>query len=127
MIFRSFQQTSTELYDISHFKNEHIPYFDQVTFRQLKDAASAVALREKCTSLAETFSIELKFTIDTLKLYFNKIIKPRFNELEYSAKNNFQENNPLTGNTLCCICGFPVNSFVENGWLDHVINAEHLF
>ena len=76
VIFRSYQQASIEPYDISHFKQEHIPFFDQVTLRQLEDAASAVAFREKSTSLAEMFCSELKFTIDTLKLWFNKIIKP---------------------------------------------------
>ena len=35
-------------------------------FFQLKDAASAVLAREKSTSFAELFSVELKFTIDTL-------------------------------------------------------------
>ena len=68
VIFRSFQQSKNELYNISHFKNEYVPFFDRVLIGQLKDAASAVASREKCTSLVEMFSIELKFTIDTLKI-----------------------------------------------------------
>ena len=127
VIFRSYQQTAVELYDISHFKHEHVPFFDQLTLRQLKDAASAVAFREKCTSLAEMFSIELKFTIDTLKLYFNNIINPRFTELEYIHKNHFKDQNPFTEDTLCCICNFLVSTYVENGWLDHVLKAEHLF
>ena len=49
VILRSYQQTAIELYDISHFRQEHVPFFDQVTLRQLKDAASAVAFREKRT------------------------------------------------------------------------------
>ena len=77
VIFRSFQQSVNELYGISHFKQEHVPFFDQVILRQLKDAVSAVSFREKCTSLAEMFSVELKFTVDTLKVWFNKIIKPK--------------------------------------------------
>ena len=76
VIFRSFQQSINELYDISHFKPEHVPFFDQILLRKLKDAASAVDFREKWKSLAEMFSLELKFTIDTLKAWFNKIIKP---------------------------------------------------
>ena len=59
----------------SHFKSEHVPFFNQVTYRQLKDAASAVLSREKRSSLAELFSIELKFTQDTLKAWFNRIIE----------------------------------------------------
>ena len=76
--FRSFQQTTEQIYDLSHFKNEHAAFFDKTTFYQLKDAASAVLAQEKSTSLGELFSVELKFTIDTLKVWFGKIIKPKF-------------------------------------------------
>ena len=67
VIFRSFQQSATELYDIGHFKQDHVQFFDQVTLKQLKDAASAVAFRESCTSLPKMFSAESKFTVGTLK------------------------------------------------------------
>ena len=43
-------------------------FFDHVTLRQLKDAASAVLFTEKCSSLAGMFCIELKITIDIVKL-----------------------------------------------------------
>ena len=78
VIFRSFQQTFEQIYDLSHFKNGHDAFFDKTTFYQLKDAASAVLVQEKSTSVAELFSVELKFTIDTLKAWFGKIIKPKF-------------------------------------------------
>ena len=51
------------------------------TFFQLKDEASAVLAREKSTSLAELFSVELKFTIDILNHWFFNVIKPKFFEL----------------------------------------------
>ena len=70
MIYRSFQQTSEQIYDLSH-SLQHALFFNKVSFRQLKDAASVVLAREKCTSLAELFPIELKFTIDTLKDWFS--------------------------------------------------------
>ena len=127
VIFRSFQQSSNELYDISHFKSEHIPFFDQVLLRQLKDAASAVALRKKCTSLAEMFSLELKFTVDTLKGWFNKIIKPKFFEVDHDKKSSWRKQNPLRNKTNCCICDFPIDPHATNGWFDHVVNFEHLF
>ena len=91
IILRRFQQAINELYDISHFKPEFVPFFDQVIFRQLKDAAYSVALREKYTSLAEMFSIELKFTIDTLKSWFNKITKPKFFEVDYNKKESWRK------------------------------------
>ena len=89
VVFGSFQQTPEQIYDLSHFKNEHAAFFDKTTFYQLKDTASVVLSREKLTSLAELFSIELKFTIDTLKAWFGKIIKPKFFEIEYTKKKDF--------------------------------------
>ena len=47
VIFRSFQHSANQVYDISHFKQEHLPFFDYVTLRQLEDPASAVLFREK--------------------------------------------------------------------------------
>ena len=47
VIFRSFQHSANQVYDISHFKQEHLPFFDYVTPRQLEDPASAVLFREK--------------------------------------------------------------------------------
>ena len=127
VIHRNYQQTPEELYDISHFRQEHVPFFDQVTLRQLKNGVSAVAFKEKCTSLAEINCIELKFTIDSIELWFNKIIKPRFFEIQYSQKEHFRQKNPITNQTLCSICDFPMDPQANNGWLDHVIKAEHLF
>ena len=66
VIFWSFQQNAEEIYNLSHFRQEQVAFFDRTAFHQLKDAASAVLAREKSTSLAELFPIELKFTIDTL-------------------------------------------------------------
>ena len=41
--------------------------------------------REKDTALAEMFSVELKFTVDTLKNWFNKTHK--FNNLELKLED----------------------------------------
>ena len=54
-IFRSFQQSLEEIYDLSHFTQEHIAYFDKVTFNQLKDATTAILAREKSSSLSDFF------------------------------------------------------------------------
>ena len=66
VIFRSFQETAEEIYDLSHFKEEHVPNFTKTTFYQLKDAVSAVLARKKSTPIAQLFSVEMKFTVDTL-------------------------------------------------------------
>ena len=65
-MFRSFQQSAEEIYDLSHFKLEPVAFFNRTIFYRVKDAASAVLALGKSTSLAELFSVELKFTIDTL-------------------------------------------------------------
>lgn len=64
--FRSFQQTPDDIYEPSHFKRKHEPFFHRTTFWQLKDATDAVLARHKPTFLAELVSVELKFTVDTL-------------------------------------------------------------
>lgn len=127
VIFRSFQQSITELYDISHFKNEHFPFFDRILLGQLEDAASAVSSRKNCTYLAEMFSVELKFTIDTLKAWFTKLIKPKSFELDYDKKEQWKKQNPLTDSIICSICYFPLDPYSDNGWFEHVAKSEHLF
>lgn len=82
VIYRSFQQTANEMFDLGHFRREHAAFFDTITYQQLKDAAQNVLNREKLTSLAEMFSVELKFTTDTLKNWFNQTIKPKYYELD---------------------------------------------
>ena len=94
VIFRSFQQKADKIYDLSHFKHDHAPFFDKTTFSQLKDAATAVLGREKSTSLAELFSIELKFTIDPLNKWFSSTIKPKSLELHNNKKHFFIKENP---------------------------------
>ena len=107
VIFRSFQQSPEEIYDLTHFRQEHIPYFDKITFCQLKYVATSVLEREKSTSLAELFSIELKFTTDTLSSWFSDIFEPKFLELDDIRKQMFIKENPMVPfKTTCCICGF---------------------
>ena len=127
VIYRSFQQILKEIYDLGHFKSEHAPFFDNVTLKLLKDVASAVLSRQKSTSLAERFSIELKFTIDALREWFNRIMKPEFFELDCFEKKALRKKNPMTKEITCVICDFPLSAEAENGWFEHVAKAEHLF
>ena len=127
VIYRSFDQNPNEIENISHFGDEYQLFFDLITLNQLRDAARVVALREKSTSLAKMFSIELKFTVDTLKLWFEKIIKQRLLDLEYQKKIDFRKQHPITEDTLYSICDFPLNPQVKGGWFDHVIESEYLF
>lgn len=42
VIFCSFQLNVEEIYDLNYFSESYIKYFDQVTFKQLRDAATNV-------------------------------------------------------------------------------------
>ena len=68
------------------------------------------------------FSVELKFTVDCLKFWFEKIL-----ELDTDYKQDFINNNFLTPEALCCICDFRINSRAKNGWADHAFKVEYLF
>ena len=131
VIFRSFQQSPEEIYDLSHFRHEHIPYFDKITFSQLKDAATVVLASEKSTLLSELFSVELKFTIDTLNDWFSNTIKPKLLELNDIKKQMFIKENPLVSSkTTCCVCGLLLDTQAcreHKRWHDFIVEREHLF
>ena len=131
VIFWSFQQSAEELYDLNHFRHEHTTYFDQTTFYQLKDAADAVLARGKSTSLAELFSVELKFTTDTSNAWFSDTIKSKFLDLNNIKKQNFvKENAFVPSKTVCSICGFLLNVHARGEhkrWYDFIVECEHLF
>ena len=112
---------------MSHFKREHVPFFNKTTFSQLKDAADSVLACEKSTSLVELFSVELKFTVDTLNDWFSSILKPKFLEVGTMKKQAYKKENPIDKQkTICSICGslLDVNS---RGWIDFVVRCEYLF
>lgn len=131
VIFRSFEQNAEEIYDLSHFRQEHVPFIDRLTFQQLKDVASAVLAREKATSLVERFSVGLKFTIDTLNNCFSSTVKPKFLELNDSKKQAFiMENTLIPSQAACSICGclLDVEAKGESKrWYDFIVEWEHLF
>ena len=127
VIFQSFQQTAEGMYDLSQFKQKHVPFFNKTTFYQLKDAASAVLALEKSTSLAELFSVELKFIVNTLNEWFSRIIKLKFFELDDIKKQILLKENPIDqSKTICSICGLLLNIDSE-GWFDFVLKCKHLF
>ena len=107
VIFRTFQQSVEEIYDLRHFRQEYVALFNRTAFCQLKDAASAVLTSEKSTSLAELFSVELKFTIDVLNDWFSNITKPKFLDVNGTKKQIYIKENPIVpSKTTCSIYGF---------------------
>ena len=131
VIFWSFQQSPEEICDLNHFRQKHVPYFDKITFCQLKDAATSVLASEKSTSLTELFSVELKFTIDTLNNWFLNAIKAKFLELHDIKKQMFIKEIPIVpSETVCCICGFLLDTEAcgeHQRWYDFIVEMEHLY
>ena len=119
VIFRSYDQNPNALISLTHFQALQYNFFDnpknfnRTTLKQLEDAAFSVQNREKNTALAEMFSIELKFTIDCLKFGFQK--NHKILELEIDFKMEFKQNNPITNETLCCLCDFSLEPRAKNG------------
>lgn len=71
------------------------------------------------------FSIELKFTVDCFKFWFQK--NHKIIELDVDEKEVFRRKNLLTKQTLCYLCDFPIERRAENGWAQHVFKAEQRF
>ena len=105
IIFRKCDQNPNALISLTHFQVLQYDFFsdpenyNKITLKQLEDAAFSVQNRENNTALAEMFSIELKFTIDCLKFWFQK--NHKILELEIDFKTEFKQNNPLAKKTLC--------------------------
>ena len=53
-------------------------------------------------------------------------MKPKCFELDSYDKKERRKKNPLTKDTVCSICDFPIDPKSKNGWFDHVAKAEHL-
>ena len=93
----------------------------------LKNVVSAVLVREKSTSLAELFSVELKFTVNTLNDWFSNTIKLKFFELNDIKKQIFTSENPVVSSkTISSIGGFLLD-VKQEGWYDFIVNDGHLF
>ena len=129
VIYRSYDQHPDALKSPAHFQVLEYDFFstekiNKTTLKQLENAAFSVQNRENNTVLAEMFNIELKFTGDCLKLWFQK---HKVLELNEETKLNFRENDPQANETLCCLCDFPLNPRLKNGWAEHVFKAEYFF
>ena len=130
-IFRSYDQSYSSLMSLVHFFVLDFSFFDDLeifnknTLKQLEAAVLSVKQKEKNTSLAEMFSVELKFTIDCLKSWFQK--NHKISEIDIDQKLEFIRKNPGEKDRLCCLCDFPIDPKIENGWLDHVTKAQYLF
>ena len=84
----------------------------------------------KSTSLAELFSIELKFTIDTLNTWFSNTIKRKFLDVNDIKKQVLIKENPIVpSKTICSICEFLLDVRAcgkHKRWYDFIVECEYL-
>ena len=116
IIVHRFQQTEEEIYSLYYFSQAHVSYFDGVAFNQPTDAAAKILRIEKSTSLSEPFSIELKYTTDTLVKWFIVIFKSRFTKITEIKKQMFIRENPIDwSETKCSICDLKFSTSTKQG------------
>ena len=127
-IYRAYDQTKDEIESLIHFDVVQADFFNfkknhnLKTSKQLQNVILAVKNRSRETALAEMFNIELKFTIDCLRFWFNR--NKKILELDENEKHELaQKKKPIT----CCLCDFPMESRAVSGLFEHVCKAEYLF
>ena len=127
-IYRAYDQTKDVLETMGHFSVVQDKFFDfkeyynLKTLKQLQNATLFVCNKSRETALAEMFNNELKFTVGSIKFWFNK--NKKVLQLDEDIKHEFLQNSkPNT----CCICDFPMESRAPGEWFEHVCRAEHLF
>ena len=133
IIERSFGHSLKKLTTIDYLTAEHLKFKDEITLKQLRDAAIEVHGRRKRNAIAEMFSIELKFASDCLLRWFYSKHKKR--ELSLSEKKNYEMKNPIDWeNGICQICTFPLDvkpsEKIDNKkvtYSDFIIQKEHKF
>ena len=81
--------------------------------------------REKSTYLAGLFSVELKFTIETLNAWFSNTIKSKSLDINNVKKQIFIKKNPiLPSKTICYNCGFSFDAGASGEikkWNDFIV------
>ena len=133
IIERSFGHPLKKLATIDYLTTEQLNFKDEITLKQLRDAALEVHQKSKKNAIAEMFSIELKFASDCLlKWFYSKYKKT---ELSLSEKKNYEIHNPIDWeNGKCQICTFPLDvkpsekiNDKEMTYGDFIIQKEHKF
>ena len=134
-VARGFNHSLDELTDVSYLTCEQLSFRKQTTTEQLRDAAIAVSQRKNKNAINILFNIELKFIYDILMKWFKFKIKSCHLEIPQTEKIKYERLNPLTADTKCVICHFPMQKQIkgleydenEQSYLDFLIRKEHSF
>ena len=134
-VVRGYNHSLEELTDVSYLTEEQKCLRRQITTEQLRDAAVAVSKKTNINAINLLFNIELKFIIDILLKWFNYKIKTCNLEIPPLERLKFERENPITEETKCVICHFPMKIQIrglefeknEQSYLDFLIRKEHAF
>ena len=119
-IFRSYDQSYNSLMSLAHFFILDFNFFNDPeiykknTLKQLEAAALLVKQKEKNTTLAEMFSIELKFTVDCLKAWFQK--NHKILDVDIDQKLEFIRKKSYKKDAFFCLSDFPVDPRIKK-WM----------
>ena len=108
---------------------------NEKTAKQLRDAVINVDSKKRGNAIVEMFNIELKFACDILIKWFNFKIKSNNLNIPYVLAIEYSRRNPITVETKCCICNFPLDVTPkglksegnEMSYLGFLIKKEHAF
>ena len=133
MVARGYNHTLEKLSNLNYLTKEQLALRNQMTTHQLKDCIVNVNSKRKKNALVEMFNVELKFACDILMAWFKRKIQKSVVNNEHSVI--FKRFNPITLNTQCSICSFPLSvdakglEFKQNqmSYLNFLIRKEYAF
>ena len=133
MIVRGYNHSLEELSNMTYLTAEQLALRNQTTTHQLQDCLVNVHAKCRKNALAEMFNIELKFACDILMRWFRQKIQK--NVVFNDESTNFKRLNPITSDTECVICNFPLSTSVKGleykenkmSYLDFLIHKEYAF
>ena len=134
-VVRGYNHSLEQLSDMSYLKSEQLALRNQTTTAQLRDAIVKVHSKKSKNAIAEMFSIELKFTCDILFSWFKLKYINSQKTISNERATNYRRLNPISLDTECVICDFPLDvkpnniNLKENemSYLDFVIKKEYSF
>ena len=106
-VIRGCNHSLDELLDMTYLTSEQLAMKNKKTLRQLRDVIADVHNRKRKNSIVERFNIELKFSCDILMTWFKNKIKKI--TLDNEILINYKRLFPITSETSCVICDFPLD------------------
>ena len=91
---------------INYLAEDQLKFVDKNLISQLKDCVINVSERRCKNAVAQMLDVELKFLLNCLLKWFNKIQNV---EIDHKEKGTYEAFNPIDWKkTKCVICNFPL-------------------